>query len=297
MKILLTGSEGQLGRALIANKPNNIKLIATSKKDLDITNKEACLKIISKYKPKWVINASAYTLVDQAEINTEEAFLVNSIGPNNLAATIKECGGNLLHFSTDFVFSGDQTKPYTPYDAVNPINIYGRSKAEGEIAIQKSLSQTKQAVIIRTRWLFSSVGRNFVLTILKLHKEKENISVVCDQIGSPTTTSSLAQASWKLIQLKESNSGENAKFPTICHFSDSGIASWYDIAISIGELAEEVGLIKKAAKVIPIPSSYYPSKALRPTFSVLDCSTTYKLLGIEPLHWRSSLYELIKELK
>ncbi len=297
MKILLTGSEGQLGRALISYKPNNFELIAKSKKDLDITNEQECIKTISKEKPKWVINASAYTLVDQAEINHQAAFSVNSNGIKNLAKAMKKLGGNLLHFSTDFVFSGNQSKPYTPDQKANPINIYGKSKARGENALQESLNKTNQGIILRTSWLIGSVGRNFALTILKLHKERENISVVCDQIGSPTTTSSLARASWKLIQLKESASINNIQIPNIYHYSDAGIASWYDLAIAIGEISEELGLIKKAAKVIPIPSSCYPAKALRPTFSVLDCSSTYQLLGLEPLHWRSSLYELLQELK
>ena len=297
MKILLTGSGGQLGRSLISYKPKDIELVTRSKIDLNITNKKDCVKTISKYKPDWVINASAYTLVDQAEINIKEAFAVNTIGATNLATTIKDFGGNLLHFSTDFVFSGNQTKPYTPNDEISPINVYGQSKAEGEIAIKESLGQTDQAIVIRTSWLLGSVGRNFVLTILKLHKEKENISVVCDQIGSPTTTSSLARACWKLIQLKSSISSNNIKFPSLLHYSDAGIASWYDLAIAIGEIGEEIGLIEKAAKVIPIPSAYYPAKAVRPNFSVLDCSITYKLLELEPLHWRSSLYQLLLELK
>ena len=224
-------------------------------------------------------------------------FSVNSNGIKNLAKTMKKLGGNLLHFSTDFVFSGNQSKPYTPDQKANPINIYGKSKASGENALQESLNKTNQGIILRTSWLIGSVGRNFALTILKLHKEQENISVVCDQIGSPTSTSSLARASWKLIQLKESASINNIQIPNIYHYSDAGIASWYDLAIAIGEISEELGLIKKAAKVIPIPSSCYPTKALRPNFSVLDCSSTYKLLGLEPLHWRSSLYELLKELK
>ena len=297
MRILLTGSEGQLGRALIYYKPDNIELIAKSRKDLDITNKQDCMKIISRYKPKWVINASAYTLVDQAEINNQDAFSVNSNGIENLAKTIKSLGGNLLHFSTDFVFSGNQSKPYTPDQSTNPINIYGESKAKGEKALQESLRETNQGIILRTSWLIGSVGRNFALTILRLHKEKESISVVSDQIGSPTTTSSLARASWKLIELKESTSLNNISIPSIYHFSDAGIASWYDLAIAIGEISEELGLIKKAAKVIPIPSSCYQTKALRQNFSVLDCSSTYKLLGLEPMHWRSSLYELLQELK
>ena len=165
------------------------------------------------------------------------------------------------------------------------------------MAIQGILSKTNQGFIIRTSWLIGSVGRNFALTILKLHKEQENISVVSDQIGSPTTTSSLARACWKLITLNSSQKNNQIIIPSICHYADEGIASWYDLAIAIGELAEEIGLIKKAAKVTPIPSSAYPSKALRPNFSVLDCTKTYKLLNLKPLHWRSSLYQLLKELK
>tara|TARA_Y100001968_G_scaffold307221_2_gene324849 strand:- start:35634 stop:36527 length:894 start_codon:yes stop_codon:yes gene_type:complete len=296
MRVLLIGAEGQLGRSLISFKPHNIELIAKNKKELDITNKTKCCKIISEYKPDWIINSSAYTQVDEAELNIEKAFSVNSAGPNNLAKAIKKFGGNLLHFSTDFVFSGNQSKPYSPDHKTSPINVYGKTKADGEIAILESLSETSQASIIRTSWLLGSVGRNFALTMLKLHKNKEYISVVNDQIGSPTTTSSLANASWKLVRLKSSKSKEKIIFPSICHYSDAGIASWYDLAVAIGEISEEIGLIEKAAKVIPIPSSSYPTKALRPDFSVLDCSRTYKLLDIEPTHWRASLYKLLKEL-
>ncbi len=296
MRILLLGSEGQLGRSLISYKPNNIDLIPKNKKGLDITEENNCFKIISKYKPSWIINASAYTLVDEAESNKDKAFAVNTLGPINLTKAIKRYGGNLMHFSTDFVFSGNQSKPYKPSQKTNPINIYGKSKAEGEIFINETLSKTNQAVIIRTSWLISSVGRNFALTILKLHKEKEKLSVVSDQIGTPTTTSSLAKACWKLIKLKSCSSSNNIQIPSICHYSDAGVASWYDLAVAIGEISEEIGLIDKAAKVIPIPSSSYQTKAVRPNFSVLDCSTTYKLLDLEPLHWRASLYKLLKEL-
>ena len=296
MKVLLIGSGGQLGRALISFKPNNIELITKNKQELDITNESKCAKLIYEYKPTWVINASAYTQVDEAEVNTEKAFSVNTLGPCNLAKVIKKVGGNLLHFSTDFVFSGDQSRPYSPDHKTNPINVYGKSKVDGEIAIHQSLGQTNQATIVRTSWLISPVGRNFALTMLKLHKEKESISVVNDQIGSPTTTTSLAKASWEIVRYKSSRSNKQIQFPSICHYSDAGIASWYDLAIAIGEISEEIGLIEKAAKVNPISSSSYPTKAQRPNFSVLDCSTTYKFLDLEPLHWRSSLYSLLQEL-
>ena len=199
MRVLLLGSAGQLGRSLITFKPTNIELISKNKKELDITNESKCAKLISDYKPTWVINASAYTQVDEAELNIEEAYSVNSLGPQNLAKAINKFGGNILHFSTDFVFSGDQSKPYTPYHKTNPINVYGKSKLDGEIAINQSLGKTGQSIIIRTSWLIGSVGRNFALKMLELHKEKEYISVVCDQIGSPTTTSSLAKFSWEII--------------------------------------------------------------------------------------------------
>ena len=296
MKVLLIGSEGQLGKSLISCKPDNVELITKNKKELDITNQINCAREINKHNPSWIINASAYTLVDEAEINIKEAFSVNALGPENLAKSIKEYGGNLLHFSTDFVFSGSQSIPYTPFQKTNPINVYGRSKAHGEIAINKSLSKTNQAITVRTSWLISPFGRNFALTMLRLHKDKKNISVVNDQIGSPTTTSSLATASWELVRLKSSKSSDKIKIPNLCHYSDAGIASWYDLAVAIGEISEEIGLIKKAAKVTPIPSSSYSTKAQRPNFSVLDCSATYNLLDLEPTHWRISLYKLLKEL-
>tara|TARA_B100000579_G_scaffold45520_1_gene31751 strand:- start:15694 stop:16590 length:897 start_codon:yes stop_codon:yes gene_type:complete len=287
LKILLTGAYGQLGQSLRDSIPNEIDLISFSKQDLDLSDIRACEHIVMKHKPDWVINTGAYTAVDLAEINRSKAFAINAKAPEMLSKFLKKIGGKLLQISTDFVFDGNQSIPYKPLNKLNPLNVYGASKAEGEFQALKNLN-TK---IIRTSWLYGVTGKNFCLTMINLHRSKsllnEEINVVSDQIGSPTSTVSLAKACWKIIQLERAS-------PSIMHWSDCGCSSWYDFAIAIGELSESIGLIKKAAKVNPIKSSEFIAKATRPSYSILDCTETWDILNYKPNHWHKELRNILQ---
>ena len=296
MRILLTGSSGQLGKAISHFKPTHVDLISPSKDELNLLDIRECSQIIKRLRPDLVINSAAYTSVDEAENEKEVAFAINSEAPKALAKAIHINGGKLLHLSTDFVFSGNQSTPYEPHDERNPLNIYGLSKASGEVAIQKILDQSNQGVILRTSWLMGSIGRNFALTMLRLHREREQISVVSDQFGSPTTTFSLAQICWRLAELYCNSDANHKKLPSILHWCNAGIASWYDIAIAIGELARDLNLLDRKAEVFPIRSSDYSSKAKRPPFSVLGCERTVQLLGVKQSYWRDALYEILKDV-
>ena len=289
MKILLTGANGQLGTAIQKIKPPKYELICTNRKNLDLSNISDCKNAVLFYKPSWVINAGAYTNVDQAENEYDKCFAVNSGAPKAFAEALKETGGSLLQISTDFVFNGDQGKPYQPNQSHNPLNIYGKSKSQGE----KEALKLEQSIIIRTSWLYSSIGKNFCSTMLKLHKQKseynQTLNIVADQIACPTNADGLAKACWKTIQ-----KGNLEK--KILHWCDSGIASWYDFAFAIGELAVSKKIISKAAIVKPIRAINYPTLALRPHFSLLDCNCTREYLDIEAKHWRSALSDVLSQI-
>ncbi len=295
MKILLTGSTGQLGNEIIKACPrfinkNKVKLITPKKEEFDLTKPEICIKKIEEIKPDWVINSAAYTAVDKAESEFELALSINMNGPQIISDVISKNGGKLLHFSTDFVFSGKSSTPYKPTDEKSPINAYGLTKAKGEDQIIRKLFDTDQAIILRTSWLMGPVGNNFAKTMIRLHKERDIINVVSDQIGSPTSTINLAKACWEIIKKDSLNSLKS----NILHFSDSGIASWYDVAIQIGKIGFKKSLLKKQAKVFPIPSNQYPVPARRPNFSVLDCFSTMHQFDLEFHYWVEALDAVIE---
>ena len=291
MNILITGSEGQLGRVLSSNKPSNINLISKSKDYLDITCKQSCEEVFKKYSPDWVINCAAYTSVDLAEENKNSCQEVNGKGPKIIAEVAKKFKTKVIHISTDFVFKGDQNIPYKPEDKISPINFYGKSKADGEKSIRKILANN--SLTIRTSWLMGSRGKNFLTTMIDLHKKNKVIKVVYDQIGSPTSLSSLSFVCWKAIQTYEKGISVDTN---VLHWSDAGVASWYDVATSIGEIAKDFGILNKPAKVIPILSKEYPTLAKRPNYSVLDSSLTCSKLDIEQIHWRKNLVDNIKTI-
>ena len=292
MKILLTGSTGQLGKSIIDSKPKNIDLIIADREKLDLLNPKNCESIIISGKPDWIINCAAYTNVDKAENDVELSNIVNGLGPEALAKAISKIKGNLLHISTDFVFDGEQNYAYHSKQKRNPINQYGFSKALGEKLIEKNISNNARATILRTSWLIGPIGKNFVTTMLKLHSEKDLINVVSDQISAPTFTKDLANICWDIINLKKSEESTQ-----ILHWSDSGVASWYDIAEAIGEIGLELGILKKKAEVIPIKTKQYPSPAKRPKYSLLDTQKTSELVGRIPNHWRNNLKKLLIEYK
>ena len=295
-KVLITGSNGQLGKALKKYAPKNIELILVSKDQLDFNNNSQLKVFISNLKPNWIINCAAYTSVDQAENNLYLANQINGYALKVISSEIKNFGGKLIHISTDFIFNGEQNIPYSPYQKGNPINVYGNSKLIGEIEIENQLSNMNQAAIIRTSWLMGHVGKNFIKTIIRLHNEKKVIPVVSDQIGSPTSTFTLSKACWRLIQMGELNPLNDEKILKL-HWADAGVASWYDVAVAIGEISNELGLIESKAIIEPIKSLDFKTLAKRPKFSVLDVSTSINYLGLKSIHWRTALLNVLKEIK
>ena len=294
MKVLLTGAHGQLGQALIASRPKGIELIATSRTELDLAEAGACSAAVQYHRPDWVLNAGAYTAVDHAESEPELAWAVNASAPRAFAEALKITGGRLLQLSTDFVFNGQQGSPYLPEQRRDPLGVYGASKAAGEEAVEQLLRGSGSAVILRTSWVMGPVSHNFALTMLRLHQEREQISVVADQVGCPTSTLTLAQACWRAI---ERSSVQPGKLGTILHWCDAGVASWYDVAVAIGELGQELGLLERGATVQPITTADYPTPAKRPSYSLLDCTATRRALDLEPVHWRHALRRVLEVLR
>lgn len=256
MVILVTGANGQLGQSVlkVASKYPNAQFIYCTSSELDVTNLDSCKAAFKKYKPQYCINTAAYTAVDKAESEPEKAFAVNVTGAQNLALVCKEFDAVLLHVSTDFVFDGENTKPYKTTDKTNPINVYGETKLKGEIAIQNIWGKH---FIVRTSWVYSEFGNNFKKTMLRLAETRDEISVVNDQIGRPTYAPNLADFLISKIISEDKNYG-------LYNFSDAKICSWYEFAVDIFK-ENNVSI-----KVNPIPASQYPTPAKRPKYSVLE---------------------------
>jgi dTDP-4-dehydrorhamnose reductase len=289
-RVLLTGRSGQLGRALAASMPQGIELIAPSRRELDLADPDSCRAAVRRHRPDWVLNAGAYTAVDRAESEPERAHAVNAEGPRALAEAVAATGGRLLQLSTDFVFDGGQGHPYVPHQPPLPLGVYGATKAEGERRVVEALGPERTCVL-RTSWVYGPAGRNFCLTMLRLHRERggrqEPLAVVADQVGCPTATHTLAAACWAAIQ---------RRLAGILHWSDAGAASWYDFAVAIGELSEARGLLARAAAVCPITTAEYPTAARRPAYSLLDCSGSRRRLGLTALHWRAALAGVLEQI-
>ena len=292
MKVLLTGGSGQVGQEIFKSKPEEIEIINPSRKTLDLSDYKACKKIVEDHTPDWIINCGAYTQVDAAEKNILLSKKINGYAPAAFVEAINKINTNLLHISTDFVFDGNQNFPYKENQKRNPLTQYGSSKALGEELIEKKINNIEQATILRTSWVISPIGKNFILSMLKLHSEKEIIKVVSDQIGCPTSAGELAKVCWKIIELKKKK-----KLPFILHWTDAGVASWFDIAVAVGELAIELNINKKEAIVLPINTSEYPTPAQRPKYSLLNTQNASNLLDINPIHWRKNLRNILIEYK
>jgi dTDP-4-dehydrorhamnose reductase len=262
--------------------------VATSRAELDLADSAACRRIVEEQRPDWVLNAGAYTAVDQAELEPALAEAVNAQAPAAFAAALQQTGGRLLQLSTDFVFNGAQGHPYGPEQPRDPLGVYGASKARGE---QAALLHP-QARLLRTSWVYGPVGKNFCRTMLRLHAAKaaagEPLRVVADQVGCPTSTLTLATACWRAIGI-----GADPDGPRVLHWSDAGAASWYDFAVAIGELAQAHGLLSQAARVEPITTADYPTPATRPSYSLLDCTASRQALGLPAVHWRDALAEVL----
>lgn len=284
--ILITGANGQLGWELARTCPAGAEVHAFGSGELDITDKNAVDERVASLKPGWIINAAAYTAVDKAESEPERAYAVNERGPGYLSEAARRVDARLVQISTDFVFNGEQGRPLRPDDAADPLNVYGESKLAGERSVQELLGE--QAVIFRTAWVHSSHGQNFVKTMLRLMREREQLGVVADQIGSPTWARGLARAVWRAIELELSG---------IQHWTDAGVASWYDFACAIHDEARDLDLLSRDVKIAPITTAAYPTPAKRPAYSVLDKTATWADLGVEPVHWRHHLRAMLIELR
>ncbi|QBZ97119.1 dTDP-4-dehydrorhamnose reductase [Flavobacterium sangjuense] len=278
MVVLVTGANGQLGQSLqfIATNYPEIDFVFCSSTDLDISNIEKCQAVFSKIKPNYCINAAAYTAVDKAESEPEKAHLINVIGAQNLAEVCKQYSTVLLHVSTDFVFDGNASKPYTENDIPNPTGVYGQTKLDGEKAIQAIF---ENYYIIRTSWVYSQFGNNFMKTMLRLASERDSISIVNDQIGTPTNAVDLASALAKIIISNKNAFG-------IYNFSNEGQCSWYDFAKKIFEI-NNISIDLKS-----IPTTSFPTPAKRPLYSVLEKAKIKKIFDLEIKSWEQSLEEI-----
>jgi len=287
-RILVTGANGQMGKQFreISRRYPSFEFIFLSREDLKIHHFDLVRNFFKTLQPHYCINCAAYTGVDRAEQEKDLAFLVNGEATGVLAAICKEYNTRLIHLSTDYVFDGKAQRPYTEEDAPNPQTVYGASKLEGE---RQALQFNPDCIIIRTAWVYSEYGKNFVKTILKLMHEKEEIGVVNDQRGSPTYAADLAQAIMKIITDHQlSTAGWK---PGIYHFSNEGVISWYEFALAIKEISGS------SCKVNPITTDQYPTPAKRPAYSVLDKTKIQRVFGIKPNDWKKSLSLCIGKLQ
>jgi dTDP-4-dehydrorhamnose reductase len=282
---VVAGAHGQLGRELLRTVPPGWRVVGFGSRELDITNVDALTSTLERERPAVVINAAAYTAVDAAERDVGEAEAVNARGPALLAQAAGRVEARVIHLSTDFVFDGGQGRPYQPDDEPRPLGVYGRTKLAGEKAV---LSLGPAGLVMRTAWLYSAWGRNFVLGMLRRMRNCEPLAIVADQVGTPTWARGLAQAVWR--------AAERSELQGVFHWTDAGVATWYDFAVAIRDEALSLGLIPREVPVQPIRSSEYPTPARRPPFSVLDKSSTWAALDMEPAHWRVNLRRMLREL-
>jgi dTDP-4-dehydrorhamnose reductase len=279
MKVLIAGVTGMFGRALagVLASSEGIEVRGASRPEFDITDPASVRRTLEAAGPDVVVNTAAYTAVDRAESESQLAFDVNSTGAGNLAGACKEAGARLVHISTDFVFDGKKGAPYLESDPTGPLNVYGRSKLEGELQVARILPGS---IIVRTSWLYGSCGSNFVKSITRLAMEKDEIDVASDQVGGPTSAVDLAAAVLRLIDTDAEG---------IFHFSNSGQASWFEFAEEIVGVLRERGEALRVRSVRPVTSLDVPRPAVRPAYSVLDTSKYERATGSRPAPWREAL--------
>lgn len=290
MKILITGADGQLGRCLQDKlQETDYEVIALNRKSLDITDSTAVEDVFSQHKPDVVINAAAYTAVDRAESEPELAFLVNETGPKNIANECNKHHIPMIHISTDYVFDGTKTTPYVESDKPNPQTVYGKSKLAGELAVKK---YADRFCIIRTSWVFSEYGNNFLKTILRLAKERDSLSVVSDQYGNPTYAGDLAAAIITLVpHVMKSNFGSE-----ILNYSGDPACSWFEFAKEIIRQSRSSGLLDKKISVNSILTLNYPTAAVRPMNSVMDTTLIEQKSGINSAEWANSISTVLEKI-
>lgn len=285
-RVLVTGAHGQLGWELARTVPGHVELHALDRHALDLGEREQVFDVLRQLQPETVINAAAYTAVDRAESEPELAQRINADGAGWLAEACAVTGARLVHVSTDYVFDGVQRTPYRPDDATNPINTYGRTKLIGERRVHDASGG--RALIVRTAWVYSAHGHNFVKTMLRLMAERDSLNVVADQTGSPTWARNLADTLWACTA--------HADLAGTHHWSDGGECTWHGFALAIQQEALALGLLKRAIPIAPIETSAYPTPARRSPYSVLDKTALAAALGHEPQPWRDALRAMLAEL-
>lgn len=280
MRVLITGAGGQLGGALQRLAPEWADINAIDVDDVDLTDTAMLTARLVVEAPDIIINAAAYTAVDKAESDEATARAINAEAVATMVAAMADTGGKLVHVSTDYVFDGTASSPYAPDAARNPQSAYGRTKAEGEDMLRL------QDLLVRTAWVYEAGGANFVRTMIRLMKERDELRVVADQVGAPTWATGLARTIWALVE-----KGASGTF----HHCDDGVASWHEFAVAIAEEAHALGLIPRIPAIHAITTAEYPTPAQRPAYSLLDCSKTRAFLGDAPVAWRDNLRLMLKE--
>jgi dTDP-4-dehydrorhamnose reductase len=277
VRVIVTGAGGQLARELVATAPTGVELRSVSRAECDITDLATVEQIFGSFRPDIVVNTAAYTAVDAAEENRELAFSVNARGAQNVAKVARGLGAQLIHISTDYVFDGRRSTPYPPDAPPNPISVYGATKAKGETLV---LGAAPNAVVVRAGWLYSTTGKNFLVTILTALRASRPLSVVSDQTGCPTSAREFATAIWRM---------PSVGIRGICHWANSGSATWYDFAREIAQIAQRLDVLREVPHIQPVTTREYPRAARRPVYSVLDTTTLVGLLKASPSTWQQAL--------
>lgn len=293
-RILLLGAAGQVGQELTQTLPTQGSVITCDRSQIDLAQPEAIRQMIAEVRPDVIVNAAAYTAVDRAEREPELAEQINAIAPAIMAEGAQSLGALLVHLSTDYVFDGQQNRPYREDDRPAPLSVYGRTKLKGEDAIRQ---QCDRHIILRTAWVYGTYGSsNFVKTMLKLAAQRDELRVVDDQVGTPTWSAEIARAIATLLE-RVLQASTDIPVQGTYHFTNSGVASWYDFAVAIIEEAHALGFPLQVERVVPIPTADYPTPAPRPTFSVLCHRKIEPLLGTHPPHWQRSLKAMLQQYR
>jgi len=286
MKILITGANGQLGHSTqLTLQDKGVHTIGIGRKQLDFSQPEHVAEYIAAQRADWVINCAAYTQVDKAEEDSDLAFRINRDAAKAVAEGVQSYTGRLLQVSTDFIFDGTQSHPYREDDRANPLGVYGQSKWEGEQAVLEILPT---ATILRTAWVYGVHGNNFVKTILRLASERDELGIIDEQVGSPSSTVDISQAMYALIEKECAG---------VYHFTNEGVTSWYDFALAAINEAKSLGFKFKLKRINPIPASAYPTPAARPSYSVLSKEKIRAVLDYDIPHWQDSLRTMLERLK
>jgi dTDP-4-dehydrorhamnose reductase len=286
MRVLVLGAGGQVARAVARVMSGPHELFVKTHAEVDIADAGSLDRTLAQAKVDWIVNGAAYTAVDLAEEEPARAAAINDAAVGTLAAAASRARARVLHLSTDFVLDGTANRAYFPSDLPNPLSVYGATKRAGE---KRALDSECAAIVLRTAWVYAAAGRNFALTMLKLMREREQVRVVGDQIGTPSWATGIACAIRDLLEV-EAPAG-------VYHWTDLGVASWYDFAVAIQDEALERGLLKRAVSIVPIATSEYPTRARRPAFSVLETKATRALVATPAMHWRHNLRMMLDELR